>query len=73
MSTPAPASTPVKTVIEVTNETHQRLREGGNKTGNSLKRFTALLLDYALGKFEGGEIALREPSIEEVATEEGAA
>jgi hypothetical protein len=66
MSTPAPAITTIKTVIEVTNETHQRLREGGNKTGNSLKRFTSLLLDYALGKFEAGEIALREPAIEEV-------
>jgi hypothetical protein len=72
MSTPAPASTPVKTVIEVTNETHQRLREGGNKTGNSLKRFTSLLLDYSLGKFEAGEIALREPTIEETPTEEAA-
>ena len=70
MSTPAPASTPVKTVIEVTNETHQRLREGGTKTGNSLKRFTSLLLDYALGKFEAGEIGLREPAIEETPTEE---
>jgi len=62
---------PNKTVIEVTNDTHQRLREGGAKTGNSLKRFTNLLLDYALGKFEAGEIALREPAIEEVQNEGG--
>lgn len=60
------APPPIKTVIEVSNETHQRLRNGGNKTGNSLKAFTALLLDYALGKYEAGEIALREPTVEEV-------
>lgn len=69
MSTPVSASTPTKTVIEVTNETHQRLREGAGKTGNSMKRFTALILEYALAKFENGEIGLREPVIEEVTTE----
>jgi len=31
-----------------------------------MKRFTALILEYALGKFENGEIGLREPVIEEV-------
>lgn len=72
MSTQA-TSKPTKTVIDVTNETHQRLRDGASKTGNSLKRFTSLLLDYALGKFEGGEIGLREPAIEEIQPEEGAA
>jgi hypothetical protein len=65
MSTPPPVSAPIKTVIEVTNDTHQRLRDGSAKTGNSLKRFTSLLLDYALAKFENGEIGLREPVIEE--------
>jgi hypothetical protein len=65
MSKPTTPSTPQKTVLEVTNETHQRLRDGANSTGNSLKRFTSLLLDYALGKFEAGEIVLREPTIEE--------
>ena len=72
MSTPAPATPPSKTVIEVTNETHQRLREGAAKTSNSMKRFTSLILEYALGKFENGEIGLREPAIEEVSTEGGA-
>jgi hypothetical protein len=62
----ATASTPNKTVIEVTNDSHQRLRDGASKTGNSMKRFTALILEYALGKFENGEIGLREPVIEEV-------
>ncbi len=71
MSTPALSNTPIKTVIEVTNETHQRLRDGASKTGNSMKRFTSLLLDYGLGKFEAGEIGLREPTIEETPTEEG--
>jgi len=70
MSTP---TTPIKTVVEINPETHQRLREGAAKTANSLKRFSALLLDYALGKFEAGEIALRDPSVEEIPTEEGAA
>jgi hypothetical protein len=65
--------TPVKTVVEIQPETHLRLREGAARTSNSLKRFTALLLDYALAKFEAGEIALREPTIEEVPTETEAA
>jgi hypothetical protein len=64
MSTPLPAST--KTVIEVTPDNHQRLREGAAKTGNSMKRFSSLILEYALSKFENGEIGLREPIIEDV-------
>lgn len=70
MSAQAPASNPTKTVIEVTNDTHKRLRDGASSSGNSLKRFTSLLLDYALTKFEAGEIGLREPAIEERQPEE---
>lgn len=62
MSKPA---APIKTVVEITTSTHQRLREGAGQTSNSLKRFTTLLLDYALAKFEAGEITLREPVVEE--------
>ena len=69
----AAASKPTKTVIDVTNDTHQRLRDGAAKTGNSMKRFTALILEYALGKYENGEIGLREPFIEEVAQAKGGA
>ena len=58
--------TPSKSVVEVPADIHQRLRDGATKTSNSMKRFTALLLDYALGKYEGGEIGMREPAIEEV-------
>ena len=54
-----------KTVIRVPAETHQRLREGAEKTGNSLKRFSAAILDYALAKFDAGEISFREPTIQE--------
>lgn len=61
--------TPTKTVVEIPADTHQRLRDGAAKTSNSLKRFTGLLLDYALGKFESGDITLREPSIEETSNE----
>jgi hypothetical protein len=64
-------SKPIKTVIDVTNDTHQRLRDGAAKTGNSMKRFTALILEYALGKYENGEIGIREPVIEEVSQTEG--
>ena len=64
-------SAPAKTVVEVSTEIHQRLREGASQSSNSMKRFSALLLDYALAKFEGGEIVLREPTIEEVSSEEG--
>lgn len=59
-------TTPAKTVVEVPFDIHQRLRDGASKTSNSMKRFTALLLDYALGKYESGEIGMREPAIEEV-------
>lgn len=60
---------PTKTVVEVFPDIHQRLRDGSSQTGNSLKRFTGLLLEYALGKFEKGEIALREPVVEETQPE----
>lgn len=59
------ASAPSKSVVEIPADIHQRLRDGAVKTSNSMKRFTALLLDYALGKYECGEIGIREPSIEE--------
>ena len=68
MSEAAPA--PIKTVVEVSADIHQRLRDGASQSSNSIKRFSALLLDSALGKFESGEIVLREPAIEEVANEE---
>jgi hypothetical protein len=61
------ATPPTKSLVEVHPDTHLRLRDGAAQTSNSLKRFTALLLDYALSKFESGEIALREPSVEEIA------
>lgn len=68
----AEATAPTKSVVEVPADIHQRLRDGASRTSNSMKRFTALLLDYALGKYEGGEIEMREPSIEEVnPSEEG--
>jgi hypothetical protein len=59
---------PTKTVVEISSDTHSKLRDGASRTSNSIKRFTTLLLDYALAKFESGEIALREPTIEEVET-----
>ena len=64
------ASTPTKTVVEVPTDIHQRLREGAAKTSNSMKRFTALILDYALCKYEAGEIGVSEPVIEEISTED---
>jgi hypothetical protein len=63
-------ATPNKTVVEVSSDTHSRLREGATSTKNSLKRFTDLLLSYALGKFEAGVIELREPTIEETEPKE---
>lgn len=63
------ASTPTKTVVEVPTDIHQRLRDGAAKTSNSMKRFTALILDYALSKYEAGEIGVSEPVIEEITAE----
>jgi len=66
MSEPLPP-TSKKTVVEIYTDTHARLSDAATGTGNSMKRMTSLLLDYALQKLEAGEIVLREPAVEEVA------
>lgn len=67
MSEPTP---PIKkTVVEIYPDTHSRLSEAAATTGQSLKRFTTLMLDYALSKFDSGDIILREPSVEEATPE----
>jgi hypothetical protein len=60
-----PLAPPRKTVVEIYSDTHARLSEAAASTGNSMKRMTSLLLDYALGKLDAGEIVLREPTVEE--------
>lgn len=67
MSTQAAPTTPSKSVIEVYSDTHERTKDAARKSGNSVKRFASLMLDYAIGKFESGEITLREPEVAEVA------
>lgn len=56
-----------KAVIEVYPDTHERTKEAARKSGNSVKRFSSLMLDYAIGKFETGEIVLKEPEVTEAA------
>lgn len=60
--------TPKKTVVEIYGDTHARLSDAASTTGNSMKRMTSLLLDYALQKLDAGEITLREPAVEETST-----
>lgn len=62
---------PRKFIIEVYADTHARLGDAASATGSSMKRMTSLLLDYALAKLHAGEIALQEPSVEEVFTTKG--
>ena len=64
-----PAPPAKKTVVEIYPDVHSRLGEAAARTGNSVKRFTTLLLDYALGKFDAGDIQFREPAVEEVESE----
>lgn len=64
--TPPPAS---KTVLEVQPDIHERVKSAAGKSGNSVKRFTGLILDYALSKFESGDIELTQPSIVESSPE----
>lgn len=59
MSEPAPK----KTVLEVLPSSYVRVKEQAEKAGQSSKRFTSMLLDYALQKLEAGQIELVEPTI----------
>jgi hypothetical protein len=58
--------TPPKTVVEVYPDTHERVKTAAKDSGHSVKRFTSLILDYAIAKFQAGELQLVEPKISEV-------
>ena len=60
MSKPA---TPPKTVLEVQPELQDRVKAGAATEGTSIKRFGGLLLDYALTKYESGDIVLTQPEV----------
>lgn len=63
-------SAPSKTVIEIYPDTHKRVKAAAKSKGNySVKRFTSLMLDYALGKYTRGELSLNDPRIVEVDTD----
>jgi hypothetical protein len=64
MTTPA---TPSKTVLEVQPELRERVKAGAATEGTSIKRFGGLLLDYALTKYETGDIVLTQPEVIEPA------
>jgi hypothetical protein len=64
MTTPA---TPSKTVLEVQPELRDRVQAGATAEGTSIHRFGGLLLDYALTKYETGDIVLTQPEASEPA------
>jgi len=61
-----------KAVVAIFTDTHARPSGAASITGNSMKRMTSLLLDYALTKLRAGEITLREPVAADIPTMEGA-
>jgi len=62
MNQPATSS---KTVLEVEPELRERVKTGAAVEGTSIQRFGGLLLDYALTKYECGDIALSQTEPEE--------
>jgi hypothetical protein len=52
-----------KTVLEVQPEIHERVKSAASGSGHSVKRFAGLMLDYALSKFESGDIELKQPEV----------
>ena len=54
-----------KTVLEVLPSSYSRVKEQAAKAGQSSKRFTSMLLDYALQKLDAGQIELVEPTVVE--------
>ena len=64
MNQPATSS---KTVLEVEPELRDRVKAGAACEGTSIMRFGGLLLDYALTKYECGDIVLNEPEASEPA------
>lgn len=57
------ATAPTKAVLEVDPELQERAKAGAKREATSIKRFTALILDYALSKYESGEIILTQPEV----------
>lgn len=62
------ATPPTKTVLEVESDLQERVKAGAKKEATSIKRFTGLILDYALTKYETGEIILTQPEVVEPAS-----
>jgi hypothetical protein len=58
---------PTKAVLEVESELQERAKAGAKREATSIKRFTGLILDYALSKYESGEIILTQPEVIEPA------
>jgi hypothetical protein len=54
-------ATPPETVLEVEPELQERVRAGATTEGTSINRFGGLLLDYALTKYECGDLELTQP------------
>lgn len=52
-----------KTVLEVYPEIYAKVRKQAAKSQQTTKRFTTLLLEFGVGKLEGGEIALVDASL----------
>ena len=54
-----------KTVVELYPDTQHKVKKTAKKSGQSVKRFASLLMDFALRKFDSGEIAITDPEIKE--------
>jgi hypothetical protein len=56
---------PQKTVLEVFPDTHRKVRRLARGAKESTKRFASLLLNYAAGKYEAGDLVITDPTIAE--------
>lgn len=54
-----------KTVVELYPDTQRKVKKAAKKSGQSVKRFASLLMDFALRKFDSEEIAITDPEIKE--------
>lgn len=55
-----------KTVLEVMPHLYRKVKKGASSSTYSMKMFTSLLLDYALNKYNAGQIQLVEPNVADV-------
>lgn len=61
-------STPTRNLLEVLPDSYLLVKDRAANSGQSLKQFTSLLLEYAVQKLDAGQVVLTAPNLVEPKT-----